>query len=207
MKRLEKIMKKYDQVLIMQSSTNIDRTTSFLRASIKSNKKFILDLFSYYLQDVINRFIHVDNVNVYLWKPYKYKYKPDWFKEKYIDIDNNLLGAFPYFTMEVKESMLVDIKKLYEKGLLTNTCLIYSVWEGYIKKEKGLNNFIQELKNINIEIINLHTSGHADKKAFKELNEITDPNQTIIIHTEDGSKGKELFNNVIEINDNEYVLV
>ena len=201
------IMKKYDQVLIMQSSTNFDRTTSFLRASIKSNKKFILDLFSYYLQDVINRFIHVDNVNVYLWKPYKYKYKPDCFKEKYMDINNNLLGAFPYYTMEVKESMLVDIKKLYKKGLLKNACLIYSMWEGYIEKEERLNNFIQELKNMNIEIINLHTSGHADKRAFKELNEITNPNQTIIIHTEDGSKGKELFNNVIEINDNEYVLV
>ncbi len=201
------IMKKYHQVLIMQSSTNIDRTTSFLRASIKSNKKNILDLFSYYLQNVINRFINIDNVNVYLWKPYKYSFKPDWFKEKYMDINNNLLGAFPYFTMEIKESMLVDIKMLYKKRLLKKACLIYSMWEGYIEKEEKLNRFIQELKKMNIDIIFLHTSGHADKEAFKRLNELVNPNQTIIIHTEDGSKGKEIFNNVIDVNDNEYIQI
>ena len=202
------IMKKYDQVLIMQSSTNFDRITSFVRASIKSNKKFILDLFSYYLQEEISkRFINIDNFNIYLWKPYKYNYKPDWFKEKYMDIDNNLIGAFPYYTMEVKESMLSDIKKLYEKGLLNNACLIYSMWEGYINKEDKLNNFINKLKSMNIKIINLHTSGHADKNAFKYLNEIVNPNQTIIIHTEDRSKGKEIFNNVISVKDDKGIIV
>ena len=60
---------------------------------------------------------------------------------------------------------------------------------------------------MNIDIVFLHTSGHADKEAFKELNGITNPNQTIIIHTEDGSKGKEIFNNVIDIDDYEYIQV
>lgn len=203
-----KIMNKYNQVLIMQSSTNIDRTATFMRASIKSNKKFILDLLSYCLQATIsNRFINIDNQTMYLWKPYKYNFKPNWFKEKYMDIDNNLLGAFPYFTMEIKESMLVDIKMLYNKGLLKKACLIYSMWEGYIEKEEKVNNFINELKSIGIDIINLHTSGHADKQALKKLNNIVNPNQTIIIHTEDGNKGKELFNNVIDVNDGEYIQV
>ncbi len=201
------IMKKYNQVLVMHSSTNFDRTTSFLRASIKANKKFILDLFSYQLQDVIKRYIEVNNKTVYLWKPYKYNLKLDWFKEKYMNIDNNLSGAFPYFTMEVKESMLGDIKMLYKKGLLKKACLIYSMWEGYIKKEEKLNNFIQELKKMNIDIIFLHTSGHADKDAFIKLKQIIKPEQTIFIHTEDGSKGKELFNNVMNIEDNEEILV
>lgn len=201
------IMKKYDQILVMQSSTNFDRTATFLRASIKSHKKFILDLFSYQLQNVINRFIQVDNKNIYLWIPYKYNLKPVWFKEKYMDIDNNLFGAFLYYTMEIKDTMLDDIQMLYDKGLLKNACLIYSMWEGYIEKEEKIKNFIQELKNMNIDIIFLHTSGHADKESFLKLNKIINPKQTIIIHTEDGSKGKELLNNVIEINDNEEILV
>ena len=198
------IMKKYDQILLMQSSTNFDRTTSFLRSSIRANKKFILDLFSFHLQNVINRFINIDNQNVYLWKPYKYNFKDDKFKEKYLNIDNNLDGAFPYFTMEVKESMLVDIKMLYKKGLLKNACLIYSMWEGYAK-EKKLTNFFNELKLMNIEIINLHTSGHADTKAFKKINDLVNPNQTIIIHTEDKQKASNLLNNIISANDNEYI--
>ena len=200
-----KIMKKYDQILILQSSTNFDRTVSFLKASIRTNKKFILDLLSYHLQNVINRFVTVDNHNVYLWKPYRYKYKDDWFKDKYINIDTNLNGVFPYFTMEIKESMLEDIKLLYKKGILNNTCLIYSMWEGYIEKEEKLKAFINEIKNMNIDIIILHTSGHADIKAYRKLNEIVCPNQTIIIHTENGLKGKDIFNNVIDLTDGEYV--
>ena len=202
-----KIMKKYNQVLIMQSSTNLDRTSSFIRASIRTNKKFIVDLFSYHLQNVIKRFFYVDNKRIYLWKPYKYKYKNKCFINKYMNIDNNLKGAFPYYVMEVKESMLIDIKKLLEKGLFDKTCLIYSMWDGYTLKEDKLKKFIEKLKNMNIDIYYLHTSGHADKLAFKKLNELVNPKKTIIIHTEDGSGGKELFNNVISIRDNESVSV
>ena len=199
------IMKKYNQVLLMQSSTNFDRTSSFVRASIKSNRKFILDLFSYHLQNIINRFIYVDNHNIYLWKPYKYNFKSNLFKNKYMRIDNSLIGAFPYYTMEVKESMLSDIKKLHKKGLLKKACLIYSMWDGYIEKEDKLKSFINELKSINIDVVFLHTSGHADIKAYRKLNEIVYPNQTIIIHTEDGNSGKEIFNNVINLVDEEWI--
>ena len=122
-------------------------------------------------------------------------------------MDNDLTGAFPYFTMEVKESMLPDIKMLHEKGLLKNACLIYSMWEGYIEKEDKLKRFINELKNMNIDIVFLHTSGHADINGYKKLNKIVNPNQTIIIHTENGSNGKAIFNNVIELNDGESILV
>ena len=38
------VMKQYKQVLVLQSSTDFDRITSFLRASIRTNKKFIIDL-------------------------------------------------------------------------------------------------------------------------------------------------------------------
>ena len=199
-----KIMQKYQQVLIMQSSTNFDRIASFIRASLKTGKKFILDLFSYYLQnEITHRFINIDNTNIYLWKPYKYKYKPNWFKEKYMDINNNLINAFPYYTMEVKESMLLDIEKLKAKGLLNNACLIYSMWEGYIEKEDKLKLFIAKLKEMHIDLYFLHTSGHADIYAFKKLNEIVKPNETIIIHTENSLQGNDLFNNVLLIKDNE----
>lgn len=40
---------------------------------------------------------------------------------------------------------------------------------------------------------------------MKLVNKILSPNQTIIIHTENAKLGKEIFNNVVEINDNEYV--
>ena len=105
--------------------------------------------------------------------------------------------------MNVKVSMLEDIKKLKEKGLITNACLIYSMWSGYIEKEEKLRIFIDEIENMGIEFKELHTSGHADITSMKKLNEIVEPDKTIIIHTENREKGKNIFNNVVDLNDNE----
>ena len=200
-----KIMSNYNQVLVLQSSTNIDRTVSFLKASLKNDKKYVLDLFSYYLNNIHNYFI-VDYKNIFVWKPYVYNKKQKWFKDKYLDIKTSS-EMFPNYTMEVKESMLVDIKMLYEKGLLNNACLIYSMWEGYIEKEDKLNDFINELKKMNIDIKYLHTSGHSDLEMMSYLNKNTNPDKTVIIHTENSNLGKDIFNSVIDLNDGEYIEV
>lgn len=197
------IARAYDQVFIMQSSTNVDRTVSFIRATLKSNKKFVMDLFSYHLNKLIDLNINVDNRNVFVWKPLKYKYKRKWFKNKYLDLETSS-NFLPNFTMEVKESMLSDIKLLYKKGLIKNGCFVYSMWDGYIEKEKKLKIFINELELMNIKFIRLHTSGHADMDGMIKLNKILNPDKTIIIHTENKENGKNLFNNVIDIVDNKY---
>jgi len=197
------IMKEYDQVFIMQSSTNVDRTVSFVRSTLKSNKKFVLDLFSYHLNRIVDLNINVDNKNVFTWIPLKYRYKSDEFKDKYLDIETSS-RFLPNFTMEVKMSMLSDIKLLYKKGLVKNACFIYSMWDGYIEKEEKLQKFIDELELMGIKFIELHTSGHADKEAMIKLNKLVNPDKTIIIHTEDKENGKYLFNNVMDIIDGKY---
>lgn len=200
------IMDKYNQVLVLQSSTNIDRTVSMGRAALRNDKKFVLDLFSYYLNENSTHYFNVDYKNVFVWKPYKYNKKPDWFKDKYLNIETSS-NIFPNFAMEVKESMLPDIKMFYDKGLLTNACLIYSMWNGYIEKEDRLNKYIDEIKSLGIDIIELHTSGHADLSGMKMINKKLDPNQTIIIHTENADLGENIFNNVISAKGGEYTKV
>ena len=59
-KEVSNYMKKFDQVFIMQSSTNIDRTVSFVRAALKNKKNFVLDLFTYSFNKIINMNINVD---------------------------------------------------------------------------------------------------------------------------------------------------
>jgi len=197
-----KLINEYDQVFIMQSSTNIDRTVSFLKASLKSGKKFIMDLFSYYVNEKIDFNVKVDYKKIFVWKPIKYKKKPKWFKDKYLNIETSS-KIMPHYVMEVKESMLDDIKNLYNKGMIKKSCFIYSMWDGYIKKEEKLKKFINELEKMNIEYKELHTSGHASIKAMKKLNEIVNPNATIIIHTQNNKEGINIFNNVVNIKDNE----
>ena len=201
-KEVTKYMKKYDQVFIMHSSTNIDRTISFIKSALKAGKNYILDLFTYSLNQVINMNIKVDYKRIFVWKPLRYSYKDETFKNEYMNFDNSSFFGKKY-VMNVKVSMLDDIKKLKEKGLITKACLIYSMWSGYIDKEDKLKSFINEIKEMGIEFIELHTSGHADITSMKRLNKIINPDNTIIIHTENRNKGKNLFNNVVDLKDNQ----
>lgn len=197
-------MKKYDQVFIMHSSTNIDRTISFIKSALKTGKNYILDLFTYSLNKVVNINIKVDYKRIFVWIPLRYSYKDETFRNKYMDFDNNSFFGKKY-AMNVKVSMLDDIKKLKEKGLITNACLIYSMWSGYMEKEEKLRNFIDEIENMGIEFKELHTSGHADINSMIKLNEIVNPNKTIIIHTENRENGKNIFNDIVDLNDNEFL--
>lgn len=195
-------MKKYDQVFIMHSSTNIDRTISFIKSALKTGKNYILDLFTYSLNKVVNMNINVDYKRIFVWIPLRYSLKDETFKNKYMDFDNSSFFGKRY-VMNVKVSMLEDIKKLKEKGMITNACLIYSMWSGYIEKEEKLRNFIDEIKEIGIEVKELHTSGHVDIISMKKLNEIVNPDKTIIIHTENNERGKNIFNDIVDLNDNQ----
>ena len=196
-------MQNYDQVFIMHSSTNIDRTISFIKSALKTGKNYILDLFTYSLNKVVNMNIKVDYKRIFVWIPLRYSYKDETFKNKYMDFDNSSFFGKKY-AMNVKVSMLDDIKKLKEKRLITNACLIYSMWSGYVEKEEKLRNFIDETENMGIEFKELHTSGHADINSMIKLNEIVNPDKTIIIHTENREKGKNIFNDIVDLNDNEF---
>lgn len=105
------VMKQYDQVFIMQSSTNIDRLVSFIKAGLLTNHKVVLDLFSRYVAQTANIPIVVDNKNIFTWIPNNYKFKPDWFKEEYMNIEKSS-KFFPNYVMFVKESMLNDVRLL-----------------------------------------------------------------------------------------------
>lgn len=119
-----------------------------------------------------------------------------------MNFDNSLLFGKKY-AMNVKVSMLDDIRKLKEKGLITNACLIYSMWSGYIERDEKLKKFIEEIEDMGIEFKVLHTSGHADITSMKRLNEIVNPDKTIIIHTENRKNGVDVFNNIIDLDDNQ----
>lgn len=86
--------------------------------------------------------------------------------------------------MQVKDSMLEDIKLLKEKGLINNACLIYSMWEGYIDKEEKIEIFIEECKKLGLDYYFLHTPGHADINCMKMINKIKNPEKTMKIHTD-----------------------
>ncbi len=207
------IFKKYDQIFILQASTNIDRITSFYKASLKTGKNFIEDLFTATVTtNIKNKKIPNPNAfkNVYVWLPTKYLHKDHQFKETYLRPLKKYCNKRAYeknkYTLMVKTSMLEDIKKLYEKNKITNACLIYSMWGGYEEKEE-IKNFIKGIKKYGIhDKIDLHTSGHASRKTIEILNKLK-AKKVIPIHTTNAQELKAILNNVYLIKDEEEIEV
>ena len=79
----------------------------------------------------------------------------------------------------------------FENGLL-----VYSFWSGY-KENDEMKEFLNECENLGLKIVTLHTSGHADETAIKELIETVKPKKLIPIHTENAERFKELASEIV----------
>ena len=64
-----------------------------------------------------------------------------------------------------------------------NGVLVYSFWSGY-RETENMKSFLDECEKLGLEIVTLHTSGHADYASIKKLVETVNPTEIIPIHTE-----------------------
>ena len=136
---MAKLTDTYNQVLVLMSTTNIDRVTTIQRCANKTGKTVIHDiLLSNVLRLVTQKIpnaLNSNKVGVFL-PSYLYRmrskeeYRPyiEPYKDKIRQTGRILRNQ--KFIMNVRISMLRDIEKLRLKSkVLDNCCLIYSLWE------------------------------------------------------------------------------
>lgn len=106
--------------------------------------------------------------------------------------------------MNCRVSMYRDIEKLKLKSkVLDNACVVYSLWEGYKTQDELTIKFLEKMKELDIPVIDLHTSGHADYLTIQQIMKLTSPKAVICIHTENKYKIKEYTDNAIILEDGE----
>lgn len=86
---------------------------------------------------------------------------------------------------------------------MDNACVVYSLWEGYKTQDELTIKFLEKMKELNIPVIDLHTSGHADYLTIQKILTYTRPKAVIPIHTENKHKIKEYTDNAIILEDGE----
>ncbi|NOX19363.1 MAG: MBL fold metallo-hydrolase, partial [Chlorobi bacterium] len=102
--------------------------------------------------------------------------------------------------MSVRPSMQKDLERICG---IEGGNLIYSMWEGYFKKSDTMK-FVDYLTNRKFILHKIHTSGHADTKTLKKMDEAIRPKNIVPIHTFEGDKYKDIFNEtIVELKDNE----
>ena len=201
---------KYNFVFV--ASTNIDRIFSVYHAAKDAGLCFVCDKYQAKIMETVSN-NH---------KQYSSFYDIDYNQKKnsngrFFKLHRNEEGIFsfkgklkPYlerhgFCMLIRQNDAY--KPLLDEYVKSgNGKIYYSMWKGYLDKNKtafssSLYNFLEPY-----EIEHMHTSGHADVKALKEVFDIVKPKAGIIpIHTEHPEMFKDVFPeyNIFELNDGE----
>jgi len=201
--------------LIYTSGQNIDRLTSIYRACKRAGKIFVVDV---YVAKILKELAKYSGI------PYpsddfkNLKVMYSYFTSRRLKNEGNekVLYQFKNFkiakeeisnqseniVMIVRPSMQKDLD--YIKGI-ENGNFIYSMWEGYLKKP-SIMKFVKYLNNRKFTVHKIHTSGHADTRTLKKMVEAIKPKNIVPIHTFEGDKYKDIFNEpILELKDEEIV--
>ena len=168
-------------MFVLQSSMNIDRIVTMYRAAKRSNRTFLEELYMADITAAIGESIPnpaFSDVYAFITSSSRY----EGLKKYAHRMGKDRIAKTP-FVMCVRTSMLRYMKSLATKMSFKNGVLVYSFWSGY-RETDDMKRFLTECQQLGLEIVTLHTSGHADYESIKKLVKKVNPNEIIPIHTE-----------------------
>jgi ribonuclease J len=196
------LMRKTDcPVFVLASSANIDRVKSIEGACHESGRTIAVDLFQYALLKCIGNPLSAKPVGFMSYflkkedRPRQYKY----FSENAAFLDFHTAEAvakMPNLTYMVRCTMGDFMKRLNRHAPLKGSVLIYSMWKGY-RDRPQTKEFLELCRAHGMEIVDLHTSGHAYREVLRETVTRLAPDVLIPIHTESPEGFAGLHDNVV----------
>lgn len=90
------------------------------------------------------------------------------------------------FVLVTGTSQISRVEKLLKELPIEETILIYSSWEGYyiIPEQIAVNPSYKKFRELFFNVVDIHTSGHADKTTIQKVIDVVKPQKTIFIHKE-----------------------
>ncbi len=193
---IKKLMKKYKNVFIHCSSTDMERLAVIKGAHDEAhpgspyNCPFVCDNYQKKILDVFSSTKGIYTPAFQFGMLFEYFFK----KEKNGLRDKMIEKGFTMLVRPTKQfhSCLDEIlPKLDSK----QTLFIYSMWHGYIDGKDTKNDDYIKLRNRfkDCTICNIHTSGHATCETLREVSQYLKPRKAIIpIHREKGTSLQDI---------------
>jgi ribonuclease J len=182
------------------SSTNIDRIAEFYNANHADNKerRFVVDKYQREVLDVITK-LHGGCTGFY-----KFDYAV--WRNPWYPAHNDELEQRGFFALIRGNGSRFEKEMLERYFNPSNSLLIYSMWDGYLKPGVAANDKHIALYEKYQPHEILHTSGHASQGALTELYRLIKPKRGLIpIHTEFPDLFADIIpdGNIIRVNDGE----
>lgn len=200
------VIRNQDNVsFVISSAQNVDRLVSVLRACKRTNKYLVIDIYTAFILDMVRKqsksipviereeikvFEHPSQLKKIINDKSFDEFRERISKQRIGDAVFNSPSKYVYFVRCPNEKL---IEKLRDNGTIN---IIYSQWDGYLKKEhqQYFTDTINKLKDesgISFQII--HTSGHATVPDLIKFAKAIDSKKLVPIHNEYPEKFKIAF--------------
>lgn len=197
-------------VFVFCSSQNLDRLVSIYRAVKKACKTLVIDLYTAFILDKLSSIS--SSIPQFDWKEIRVLYAYT-YAEKLAGYDRTLLYKYKKAKIEWEEikatpqDMVILGKDnfyfrriiLPKLGASSGTKAIYSMWHGYLER----TDLAQFLESNKIELLEIHTSGHAYVEDLKKLARVLGPRFVVPIHTFYPDRYVSIYENVVQLDDGE----
>lgn len=193
-KEAEEYLREHRHAFLICAATNLDSLASFYRAWRKVSGSGYIFTYNRYYKDQLMTFSNTVG---------RYSYGYNFKKVYHLDLDKKIPqggGDKPRTQKELmkEKGFLAVIKpdsfcEQYIDAFMDcedKPIIIYSKWAGYLNPKnkayhKDWDEFLKAQEAKGIEVIHLHTSGHATPKMIIDVIEAIDPQEEIIpVHTE-----------------------
>ena len=173
--KMANVMQAFKYIFVLASATDIERLASIKNASIEAKKPMYV--FSKFLVSTMKLFTKLESESSHG----LFDFTPRLFKHNYL---NRLKNRG--FVLITGTSQILRIAELLKELPADETLLVYSTWDGYYKiPEQVLANPKHKLfRELFSNVVDIHTSGHADIATIKKVIEIVKPKEIICIHKE-----------------------
>ena len=192
---------------VWTSSQNIDRLVTVLRAAKRSGRVLVIDLYTAVVLEATGR----DSIPQSHWREVRV-YTPHrqrvFIKEKELFADLERHGTNRIFPEDLpglkgRAVMLFRPMAMSDRGVqsvLDGAGLTYSMWQGYLKDETG-QKVTKWLRDNNIPLQTIHTSGHASVADLRRFASALAPRRLVPIHSFETDLFREFFDNVVQQED------
>ena len=173
--KMANVMQAFKYIFVLASATDIERLASIKNASIEAKKPMYV--FSKFLVSTMKLFTKLESESSHG----LFDFTPRLFKQNYL---NRLRNRG--FVLITGTSQISRIAELLKELPIDETLLIYSSWDGYYKiPEQVLASPRYKLfRELFSNVVDIHTSGHADIATIRKVIEIVKPKEIICIHKE-----------------------
>lgn len=180
-RRMACVMDAFKYVVVLASATDIERLASIKEAAKKVHKDMYIC--SGYMRRTMQLFTHSEaEMSKGLFE----------FHPKYIGYDDAKMPAIRKrgFVLVTGVTHQLFVEELCDGLDPSEVVLIYSSWDGYYKDPAQVkeNPRYKLFRDSFHNVIDIHTSGHADRKTIRKVIETIKPKKVICIHKEKGAE-------------------